>query len=382
MSKLFIFGSHPKISLAELSSLYPSQIKGSFYLPNIYEQTGDFFSNISSQTLLDNLGGTIKIAHLIKKIDNFDYQRIYKIVYQELKERARNRTVKFIFAISYYNFKKLDFKFGLSLKKDLSKQGINCRLVVSKERDLSSVVIRQNKVLERGAEIIIASDGKSLIIAQTEAVQDFKELSKRDYGRPSRNDLSGMLPPKLARMMLNLAGPVDENLTILDPFCGSGTILTEAILAGYKKVIANDIVKEQVTSTLENISWIKERYGLENIDLRLINRSVVNLDKVIKENSVDLIVTEPYLGPPRALQNIPLIVSELENLYSQALAKLFNILKNKGTVVMVWPVFYGKHYLNPKLDGNWKYLRPRKDLIYNRLGQRVWREIIILQKDV
>ncbi len=382
MSKLFIFGNHPKLSLVELESLYPAQTLGSFYLPNFYELEGNFFDNISSQALLDNLGGTVKIASLIEKLDKFDYNLVFKIVRDELVKLGERRESKFIFALSYYNFKKLDFKFGLSLKKDLTSQGIGCRLVVSRERELSSVVIRQNKVLEKGAEIIIASDGQSLLIAKTEAVQDFKELSKRDYGRPSRNDLSGMLPPKLARILVNLAGPVNSKLVLIDPFCGSGTILTEAILAGYQKIIASDLIKEQVSSTVDNINWIKERYNLANIDLRLINRSVANLDKVVKERSVDIIVTEPYLGPPRALQNIALVVKELEELYSLALNRFYKILNDNGVVVMIWPVFFGKHFISPQLHNQWQHLRPRKDLIYNRLGQRVWREIIILKKNV
>lgn len=382
MSKFFLFGSHPKLSLAELESLYVSQIQGSFYLPNFYELETSLFDNIDSQSLLNSLGGTVKIGRVIKKIDKFDHNLVFKIVLDELIESGKGRETKFVFGLSYYNFKKLDFKFGLSLKKDLASQGINCRLVVSRERDLSSVVIRQNKVLEKGTEIIIASDGQSLIIAQTEAVQDFKELSKRDYGRPSRNDLSGMLPPKLARILVNLAGPVDKELVLMDPFCGSGTILTEAILAGYRKIIASDLIKEQVSSTVENINWIKERYNIENIDLRLINRSVANLDKVVKEKSVDSIVTEPYLGPPRDLKNISLVILELEELYSLALNRFHKILADNGIVVMVWPVFYGKHFINPDLGDKWQYLKPRKELIYNRLGQRVWREIIILKKNV
>jgi tRNA G10 N-methylase Trm11 len=381
MSKLFIFGNHPQISLAELESLYPKQTSGFFYLPNIYAIKGDFFDNISSQVLLNNLGGTVKIAKLIKKIEKFGYNEVFNIVKDELLKSSQGRDSKFIFGLSYYNFKKLDFKFGLSLKKDLSSQGVSCRLVVSKERELSSVVIGQNKVLQKGTEILIISNGQSLLIAKTEAVQDFKELSKRDYGRPARNDLSGMLPPKLARILVNLAGPINRDLVLMDPFCGSGTILTEAILAGYKKIIASDLMKEQVSDTVENINWIKERYQLENINLRLMNRSVINLDKVVKEKSVDIIVTEPYLGPQRNLKNIPLVVKELEELYSLALNRFYKILSDNGIVVMIWPVFYGKHFIEPEVH-NWTYLRPRKELIYNRAGQRVWREIIILKKNV
>ena len=35
-------------------------------------------------------------------------------------------------------------------------------------------------------------------------MQDFEQWGARDYGRPSRDAVRGMLPPKLARMMVNL----------------------------------------------------------------------------------------------------------------------------------------------------------------------------------
>ena len=57
-------------------------------------------------------------------------------------------------------------------------------------------------------------------LGQTLVVQPFKVLSKRDFGRPARDDHSGMLPPKLAQIMINLARRNDDisTKTILDPF--------------------------------------------------------------------------------------------------------------------------------------------------------------------
>ena len=119
---------------------------------------------------------------------------------------------------------------------------------------LSSVVVEQNKLTTaQGAEIVIVQFDKKLFLGKTIAVQPFKELSFRDYGRPARDDYSGMLPPKLAQIMLNLSGakPAD---TILDPFCGSGTILTEAMLMGYQDLVGSDVSSKAIEDTGKNIN--------------------------------------------------------------------------------------------------------------------------------
>jgi hypothetical protein len=92
-------------------------------------------------------------------------------------------------------------------------------------------------------------------------------------------------------------------------------------------------------------------------------------------------------------------VKELNQLYSDALAEFAKIMKPGGKVAMIWPVFQGhtpkpQHYLDPCTDG-FKIIKPlpdqylskfkqnispRGNLLYGRPGQRVHREIMILQK--
>src|SRR5438132_1608433 len=81
------------------------------------------------------------------------------------------------------------------------------------------------------------------ILAQTVKVQDIAAYAQRDQARPKRYAKVGMLPPKLAQIIINLAvGRLPDNqlasicdipageqiprphleLTLLDPFCGTG----------------------------------------------------------------------------------------------------------------------------------------------------------------
>jgi len=133
------------------------------------------------------------------------------------------------------------FKTGLELKKKLKVQGISCRLVTSRETNLSAVVVAHNKLLTaQGREFVILKNNNQFFIGETIDVQPFAELSKRDYGRPQRDSQSGMIPPKLALMMLNLSMAKDTE-NILDPFCGSGTILQEAVWQGRTNLYGSDI---------------------------------------------------------------------------------------------------------------------------------------------
>jgi len=293
----------------------------------------------------------------------------------------------------------------MAIKKFLREKEISCRWVTSREKNLSSVVVEQNKLITQGIEIALIENNKNILIGQTLAVQPFKELSFRDYGRPARDDYSGMLPPKLAQIMINLSQAKPPN-TILDPFCGSGTILTEAMLMGYHNLIGSDVSTKAMADTEKNIAWIKNKFQIslsaptcagrqaKNFKFHLYTRGVNELVQSIKPESIDAIITEPYLGPPRGKFNIKQAMKKLEKLYSESLNEFKKMLKPNGRIVMVWPVFQQTLCLFPNLNGlkiispipenikNNKLIKltTRKTIIYGRQGQKIWREIVILTK--
>ena len=47
----------------------------------------------------------------------------------------------------------------------------------------------------------------------------------------------GMMPPKIAQIMINLGTKGHKNVIIWDPFCGLGTTLIEALNAGYTQLL-------------------------------------------------------------------------------------------------------------------------------------------------
>lgn len=66
------------------------------------------------------------------------------------------------------------------------------------------------------------------------------------------------LEPRLARLMISLCHRLDsEPTTVIDPFCGTGGIAIEAMLAGLN-VLASDLDPKMVKGTEENLQWVSE----------------------------------------------------------------------------------------------------------------------------
>jgi tRNA (guanine10-N2)-dimethyltransferase len=92
------------------------------------------------------------------------------------------------------------------------------------------------------------------------------------------------MQPKLARCMVNLARPKAGNL-ILDPFCGTGTMLVEAALTGYR-VLGLDVQRRMVKGTVKNLAHFKVRpEGVIVADARSLPMT-----------KTDCVVTDPPYG--------------------------------------------------------------------------------------
>lgn len=293
----------------------------------------------------------------------------------------------------------------LTIKKSVRAEDIRFRMVTSRERALSSVVLETNKVLEKGGELVVfvRADG-TFDLGSTEAVQDFKAYRTRDIGRPRRNAKRGMLPPKVAQIMVNLA-EVPDGGTIIDPFCGSGTVLQEAMLLGYK-VIGSDISKDAVEDTRQNLEWLGKKLQIpisnfqKNLksqisNLQLFTSDVCSLSKHLPFHSVDAIVTEPWLGPPlrgrETQEQLERIRAEARDLITDAFASFEKVLKSGGSIVMVMPIigntfldFSGVEKCGWRIDPLRSFVPHyslRYSIIYQRPDQFVAREIVRMRKD-
>jgi len=395
----FITGRNSELSLEELLVI----LEPLGQILEVHKQFLIFQGDIYAHKLLEQLGGTVKIAEVVKTINSTD-QFTKDEWLHILRSELRNNEGKFTYGLSVYSeietrIKQLK-KIGLELKKYLKSIGNNSRFVFNNEGKLSSVAVQKNKIL--GKELIFL-EGKKIYLSLTCEVQDFNAYSKRDYGRPSRNMERGMLPPKLAQIMLNL-GRVKRDDVLLDPFCGGGTIIQEALLMGLETVYGSDNDPEAIKEAEINTNWLSENYNVAQPKYMVAD--IFNLSENYKPSSINVVVTEPYLGPARTLHKRSLtrraffdIRNNLERIYLHVFEELSHIVKNGGHVVMVFPVFklFGEEYSIGSFEAyankSWKLKEPylpryfpdcslsdRGQVMYFREGQTVAREITVWDK--
>ncbi len=380
-----VFGRHPGLGVAELESVLGPEM----VLPlggNCAMVNGDI--DLSKQ----GLGSVMKIGEVVgsapasAKLSSAALEGIVHYITERPKTDH-----KLAFGLSVYGIKVTPQqieKLAFEIKSALKAKGLSSHIVLGKETELNSAQVIHNKLTgEFGFEFLIVSTAKSTHIARTTYVQDIESYSKRDYSRPKRNTKVGMLPPKLAQIMLNLAKAGPAN-TVLDPFCGTGVVLMEAALKGCK-LIGSDLNQQLVYSTKENLEWLSKEYSLS---IKLDNLECADATMNKWRGYFDRVVSEIYLGPP--LDHIPkeeslkAMAYNSNILLNKFLANLRPQLNSKARCCIAIPVWKTeKGFLRlPVADkvetigySKVKFSKLKIDrLIYHRPDQIVGRELLVL----
>ena len=363
-AQLFIPGKNWRLSLAELVSFLKARnvkfevclLSKEFFVATIDQEKG--FWPIA------DLGGFIKIGNVNANLPTKNVKEAFFEKNREAKTQiSRNiassqlidhivetASGKTVFGVSVYCTEKslrpvtrsIQRFVGSTIKRELLEHGIKSRFMgFPKDRkgpQLSHVEVLKKKLVENKAEILFCVSKKQTFIATTKAVHNPFEFQKRDIGKPVQRKIFA-IPPRLARIMINLA-TCSEGKVFLDPFCGVGTILQEALLAR-AKVIGTDINGWCVEAAKRNMEWLKAEYSLKNVEYRVLQGDVHKLSHKIGVEQVDCVATEPDLGP--ALRQVPTtsyarrIFEKLEPLYYGLLEEAYKVLKKDALLVLVSP---------------------------------------------
>ena len=315
-------------------------------------------------SIIADLGGIIKIG---VSVTDFSTDIVKRAFLQKDKESqtqigrdvvasglvdmmVKPESEKILFGVSVYCAEKqlrtvtkvIQRFIGSSMKRELASSGKKSNFMgFAKNRklpQLSHIEVLKKNFVEKKAEILFCVDREQTFVATTIAVHNPFEFQKRDVGKPAQRKIFA-IPPRLARIMVNLAA-CTEGKVFLDPFCGVGTILQEALLAK-AKVIGVDINSWCVEAATRNTEWLKNEYGLEHVECRVLQGDVHKLSQKIGWEQVDCIATEPDLGP--ALRQVPTtsyalrIAGKLEPLYYGLLEEAYKVLKSGGRLVLVSP---------------------------------------------
>lgn len=337
------------------------------------------------QKFLDSLGGTIKICEVVGKPGNLhDCQNFISNYLADYFSDAKS---KVNFGISAYNLAgghEISLKNLLKNSKNfLQEKGINSRFVNKMFGNVANTAIHDSGLLRHGIELCVFQN-RETFIGKTVAVQDFKLYGFRDYERPARDRKSGMLPPKVAQMMINLSG-VKPGGIVWDPFCGSGTVLMESLLMGIN-AIGSDISEKAIEDSSINLKWLEQNFKFKEKWKVFVQDAV----KPEKEPKVDAIIAETYLGPPLFKFPGRERVSEILEEASRIIFGFLGKTKLAVPIVLAVPFIKGQResfyienfvekaeklgYSVSVLDGK------QKSLLYDRPDQITGREIFKLKK--
>ncbi|MFA6963253.1 MAG: DNA methyltransferase [Patescibacteria group bacterium] len=402
----FVLGRERDLCLTELYAVLV-RFGFCFTVPSVYDNVAIINIENANESdvasLIESLGGTMKIFRMIVPVDKQVKDRI--ISYITSSERSQK---KFNYTISSYsrlfNYKSI-FDLGLSIKKELKKE-LSLRFVEIREgKDASSILSLKNHFVDQGFEFGLFEADLGILIALTDA----EEWGERDYDKPSGDKRSGMLPPKLARMMINLAlgsKKQEGKSLVIDPFCGSGNILIEALLLG-ADAMGSDVSEKAVNDSMNNIKWLvenpkyRDKITAKNpkpkVHIDQADASNVDFAKLLSTfdfrlsdyNSV-AVVAEPFLGEPKkfkpSLNAVKGEYAKIQELYIDFLKNIRQSGLPINSLVLIFPLvetLEGKLYslFDASVDEIEKigYSVLTKPLVYGREYQVVKREIVLLQ---
>ena len=431
-----LLGRQPEISLAELAAV--------FGVDNVTRISQQFAKVQTAQFDITTLGGTIKCAKVITELpasrtDKASLLAASHFITQHYQAKWAHSPHKITLGLSAYNLAvgaRDVQKTGLILKSSLKKSGTSLRLIPNDQPALSTATAHNNKLGSSPHKVellLVKTTDRRLIIAESRGVQNITAYTRRDRHRPKRDAFVGMLPPKLAQIMLNLAmgagsltgqksctgripaissksnasgnavrrtidlserlesDPLTEvgrrHPLILDPFCGTGTVLQEALLAGYD-VVGTDLSQKMVDYTTENLSWLQSTFITPGnvID---IHQADATTHRWPNSESLAAIVCETYLGQPfsapPAPQKLAEVVGNCNHIITGFLTNIRPQLAPNTPLCIAVPAWYdasGRATHLPLIKNlqqlGYRQLN-RTPLIYRRPDLIVARELLILK---
>lgn len=375
----FFLGSHPDVSLAELRIVLDKKEASRLLGIALFDVELPVVSD-----LYYKLGGTPRYGIVVAEFEkSSDFENS---VISELKKQLKDVERK-EYILSLYGVKMEKRHMHHDLKRELPGVKYDGKF----EEILHPPAASAHVLLRGGHEFSLVSSGNTLFLIKTVQVQDAKFWSIIDAERPSRDMKIGMLPAKLARMMINLTG-ADSRGKLWDPFVGQGTMTMQAAVLNIP-VNGTDKSKESIEKAKENMMWLVKKGLVSQAKHTLFQESI---EKAKPDRAVTAIATEPFLGKPRfrPFQNEFLAKREwrdISRVYGALLQVASRLLRKGQRLVFVKPMFAfladnGGRWYNPPLSMSaeaWKVPELLVDLgplPWVQHDNVVGREIVVLEK--
>lgn len=371
-SYFFLLGNTPELSLLELQSLLGEDV-----IPITEELAHvEIKDDETAKDIFRKTGGTVKLIKQVKELSEDEADSLKEIASYLVERKLEG---KLTFGLGLLGETSLEIS-ETQIKKAIKKHfDLPSRFIEHIKTGLSAaVLLHQNDVIE----VAVIGSLDKIYLGETIDIQDIDDWTKRDRKKPYADSKKGMLPPKVARMMVNI-GAGNTAKTIYDPFCGTGTVLLEGLMTGHD-VIGSDLDGRATAGAEKNIEWLRDQYEVSG-ESKIFYSDATQVAKLIelRENPVDVIVTEPFLGKPKPkLKELNNVFKGLEKMYLGAFKAFREILKGGGKIVIVFPMVetpkktFDLAKLIDKLV-QLGYTITSEPVVYARLGAVVQRQIFV-----
>ena len=180
--------------------------------------------------------------------------------------------------------------------------------------------------------------GKQTSFGIIKAIFDVDDARKRDMGKPVRREALA-ISPRMARILINLA-QIKEGQTVLDPFCGIGVILHEAMLQGMNAT-GIDVDTSAVEGAKTNDEWLKRTYSLH-----VTSKIILGDSKKTWVDKADGMASEPSLGEVLkeevSQEKATRMILQFERLITAVLNNMRQSLKPGAKMVFTTPYILTK----------------------------------------
>lgn len=374
MQYLLQLGNTPTLSVAEAKQVIGASVE------QLDQHLAKFEHEADEEAikLFEKLGASIRLIKLTQEIQPLAGKTIEEFLADYLINLNQAKFKLACAQLGDEQTERLDF---YQLKQLLEAQDIKVRFVEGSRFGLSAAVLLHQKI----EEFVIYQLGDQVAIGETIAIQNIDHWTDKDRVKPYADRKKGMLPPKLARAMVNLAIGNKTSGLLYDPFCGTGTVLIEALELGLD-VVGSDLDQQAVIGATTNLAWFKDKEQLAG-SFAVFHADVSQVKQDRFKQKVDYLVTEPFLGKPKPkAEQLPDIFKGLEKLYLGAFKQWKQLLNNGSRLVVIFPrVETGKKIFDlsgliDKLSGQgYTLLVNFGELRYHRKDAVVQRDILIFE---
>ncbi len=290
MKYLFILGRNIELSKAEIFAYFEKEENKILSFDLVENGLLIDLEKLPDKNIVDHFGGVISIGKVLEegKVD---------LVIKNIEKRELYFGKKNNFNYVLWNFTKdgSEEEISVYLKKRFRSEKLKATqkpfsgLIRTQEGEEIKNLTSKNI----DEEFFIFGDGKNLCFGKVFEKCDYEKLEARDMKKPFRREELA-ISPRLAKIMINLS-QVKSYEKILDPFCGIGVVLQEALLQKID-VIGIDKDHEAVKGCVKNMEWFsfpKKHYKIIYGDSTRMKIS----------EKIKALVTEPDLG--KILKKIP-----------------------------------------------------------------------------